>query len=148
MSAAQPAPTAAQAAPARKKPAPAPEPITEEQPLVVRALDVADDAGDFDGEFDDELDGEFDDDDDPMSLFSPAPAPAAAPAPNPRDYTPAGTPLAPFDFAEDDDDVWDFGDQAAPTTVVPAFDEVTAEVPMIKPTGSHDPFRIGGDELR
>ncbi len=148
MAAAPPAPAApTPAAPAaRKKPAPVAEPITEEQPLVVRALDVADDAGDFDGEFD-ELDGEFDDDD-PMSLFSPAPAPGAAPAPNPRDYTPAGTPLAPFDFADDDDDVWDFGDQAAPTTVVPAFDDVTAEVPVIKPGGSHDPFRIGGDELR
>ena len=34
------------------------------------------------------------------------------------------------------------------SVVVPVFDEVTAEVPVIKPAATHDPFRIGGDELR
>lgn len=124
---AAPAPAAP---PARE---PASEPVSE--PIVVRALDLDDDAG------------EFDDDDDPMSLFTPAPtsnsAPSAAGTPS------GGTSRPPFDFAEEDDDLWSFDDAPqAPTAVVPqVFDEVTAEVPVIKP-GSHDPFRIGGDELR
>ena len=60
---------------------------------------------------------------------------------------------APFDFADDEGDedpLWDgFDDGAAATQVVPqVFDDVTAEVPVIKPPAVNDPFRIGGDELR
>jgi DivIVA domain-containing protein len=145
-----PIPTTTAAAPvSAAAPAPEPAPVAETmpEPVMVRALDLDDDAGEFDDDA-----GEFDDDD-PMSLFNPAPDPAASPTAN-RASSPAGTPSGgtsrpPFDFAEEDDELWGFDDAPqAPTTVVPqVFEEVTAEVPVIKP-GSSDPFRIGGDELR
>ena len=123
--AAAPAPVAA-AAPAAPAPAPAPVAAAPE-PFVVRTLDV-------------DADADVDEDDDPMSLFggSPAVRPAAQPA------------RAPFDFddADDDDPMWTVSGTAATQAVPQVFDEVTAEVPVIKPSATHDPFRIGGDELR
>jgi DivIVA domain-containing protein len=126
--AAAPAPVAPAPAPAAAAPAaaaPAPAPAAAPDPFVVRTLDIDDE------------------DDDPMALFSsspavrPAPQAAAAPA------------RAPFDFNDADDDMWPRLDTSpAATQVVPVFDEVTAEVPVIKPAATHDPFRIGGDELR
>jgi DivIVA domain-containing protein len=120
-----PAPAPTPAAVVAPAPAATPEPITRPQPLVVKALDVDDE------------------DDDPMSLFSSAP---------PQRSSGQQAARAPFDFADDegdDDPLWDgFDEGAAATQVVPqVFDEVTAEVPVIKPAKVNDPFRIGGDEL-
>lgn len=134
-----PIPTTSAAPPMPAAPtAPAPEPVPEsvQEPVMVRALDLDDDAGEFD-------------DDDPMALFDPAPSPTPHRPPSPAGTPSGGTTRPPFDFAEEDDDLWGFDDAPqAPTAVVPqVFEEVTAEVPVIKP-GSNDPFRIGGDELR
>lgn len=121
----QATPPPAPAAVAAPAPAAAPEPITRPEPVVVKALDVDEE------------------DDDPMSLFSSAPPLRSSAQPAAR---------APFDFADDEgeeDPLWDgFDDGAAATEVVPqVFDDVTAEVPVIKPATVNDPFRIGGDEL-
>jgi len=130
---AEPAPTPAPAAPAAPAPAaaapvvtaPAPAPAAAPDPFVVRTLDIDDD------------------DDDPMALFS------SSPAVRPAAQAAAAPARAPFDFDDADDDMWPALDSSpAATQVVPVFDEVTAEVPVIKPAATHDPFRIGGDELR